>query len=188
MNWPFKKQNQYIRIQDGIKKVPTIQKQNHSPTKQLWTVGNLNMLGTRAPTVFKKVIYVANKREVLSAVRALEHVLTVEQNLTQSEKNWDWSFVFNNWKPDKNMKNCSIYSWYANTKFWRSGVPIQSSKPNWISNLWYQSQSKVIAQMPNINPVQIWSNTTLLTQILLRVVTIFPKVWINLCMHQINLY
>ena len=76
-------------IQDGVQKVPTIQKQNHSPTKQLWTVGNLNMLGTRAPTVFKKVIYVANKREELSAVRALEHVLTVEQNLTQSEKNWE---------------------------------------------------------------------------------------------------
>ena len=33
------------------KQVLTIQNQNHSPTKQLWTIQNLNMFGIRAPTV-----------------------------------------------------------------------------------------------------------------------------------------
>ena len=47
----FQKQNQYIRIQDGVKKVPTIHKQNHSPTKQLWTIQNPNMFGIQAPII-----------------------------------------------------------------------------------------------------------------------------------------
>ena len=66
-------------------------------------------------------------------------------------------------------------------KFWQSGVPIWSSKPKRIrnlwslsgSNIWYWNTKFVFARMPNINPVRISSKTTLLTQILICICTIF---------------
>ena len=43
-----------VHIQEymmAYQKVPTIQKSNDSPTKQLWTIQNLNMFGIQALTV-----------------------------------------------------------------------------------------------------------------------------------------
>ena len=67
------------------------------------------------------------------------------------------------------------------TKFRWSGVPIRSSKPKQISKLCSLSQSEVrywytiivFTQMPKPNLVQITSNTTMLTRILICVRTIF---------------
>ena len=44
-----------LETQVGVQKVPTIQKQNHSPTKQLWTIQNINMFGIWAHTKIKKI-------------------------------------------------------------------------------------------------------------------------------------
>ena len=56
-------------------------------------------------------------------------------------------------------------------------VPIQSSKPKWITNFWSLSQSEVwywytkfmFAWLPNLNPVWITLNTTMLTRILIQI-------------------